>query len=89
MRFMLDNGKFFIALVEVAKPEIFDIADPQPKNTCQQDHSVIPFPDWRGDVNAIDQVLNLFLIPYSGQLCAQPLRWMRQKHFYRFVYILM
>src|SRR5699024_7394579 len=35
MRFMLDNGKFFIVPVEVAKPVIFDIADPQPKNTCK------------------------------------------------------
>ena len=51
MRFMLDNREFFIVSVEVPEPEIFDIADPQPKNTCKQDHSVISFPDRACAVN--------------------------------------
>src|SRR5699024_3186278 len=68
MRFMLDNGELFIAPVEVAKPEIFDITDPQPKNTCQQDHSIIPFPDRTGTVNCMQQLLQLLCCPDRGYL---------------------
>ena len=68
MRFMLDNGKFFIVPVEVAKPEIFDIAHPQPKNTCKQDHSVIPFPNRACAVNCMQQLLQFLCCPYRWYL---------------------
>ena len=63
LRFLLDQGQFFVIPVEVREPEVLDIADPKAQHTCQQYHGVVTLADRTVPVNNADQLFQLISCP--------------------------